>query len=114
MNLFNLRRFTDAIAREGSCYPEVVGFIDGTINAICRLVEPQRSVYNGHVRFHGLKYQGIVAPDEITVSLCGPFAGAIHDQRTLDSSDILEEMKEQLDCSEAEDPFYAIYDDPAC
>lgn len=113
MNLFNLRRFSDAITRKGSCYPEVVGFIDGTINAICRPVELQESVYNGHVRFHGLKYQGIVTPDGITVSLCGPFAGAIHDQRMLDSSDILEEMKEQLDCTEADGPFYAIYGDPA-
>lgn len=109
----NLRIFNDAIVSKGSCYEDVVGFIDGTLNAICRPGEYQESVYNGHVRQHGLKYQAIVCPDGITVSLCGPFAGAIHDQNMLDSSDILNEMKEQLDCRETDGKIYALYGDPA-
>ena len=110
---YNLRRFSEAIIQKGSPYTEVVGFIDGTLNAVCRPGENQGSVYNGHVRGHGLKYQAVVTPDGITVSLCGPFAGAIHDMNMLDSSDIISELDEILDCEDIGDKFYALYGDPA-
>ncbi|KAG2193020.1 hypothetical protein INT47_012145 [Mucor saturninus] len=75
--------------------------------------ENQGSLYNGHVRQHGLKYQAVVAPDGITVSLCGPFAVGIHDMNMLDSSDIVSELDEILDCEDIGDKFYALYGDPA-
>lgn len=113
MHPWNLRRFSAAVTAKGSCYEGVVGFIDGTLNPIARPIKLQETVYNGHVRQHGLKYQGIVTPDGMTVSLCGPFAGSIHDQNMLDSSSILEEMEQQLDCTGIGGVYYALYGDPA-
>ncbi|KAG2200946.1 hypothetical protein INT47_003181 [Mucor saturninus] len=110
---YNLRRSGEAIIQKGSPYIEVVGFIDGTLNAVCRPGENQGSLYNGHGRQHGLKYQAVVTPDGITVSLCGPFAGAIHDMNMLDSSDIVSELDEILNCEDIGDKFYALYGDPA-
>lgn len=110
---YNLKRFNEAIIQKGSPYSEVIGFIDGTLNAVCRPGENQEGLYNGHVKQHGLKYQGIVTPDGITVSLCGPFAGAIHDMNMLDSSDIVLEFEELLNCEDIGEKFYALYGDPA-
>jgi hypothetical protein len=97
LNSWNLHVFNAAIVAKGLCYREVVGLIDGTLNATYRPENAQEVVYNGHVRQHGLKYQSVVTPDGITISLCGPFAGSIHYQNMLDSSDIVEELKEDLD-----------------
>lgn len=63
LSSFNLRLFNNAIVAKGSCYDDVVGFIDGTLIAMCRPSDAQESVYNGHVRQHGLKYQAIVTPE---------------------------------------------------
>lgn len=113
LNSFNLRVFNDAIIEKGSPYRDVVGFIGGTINVICRPIEHQEVVYNGHIRAHGLKYQGIVCPDGITVSLAGPFVGAMHDQRMLDTSEILSCLENDLDCRSIGGKLYALYGDPA-
>lgn len=48
----------------------------------------------------------------MTVSLAGPFAGAIHDQNMFDQSGILANLHECLDFPEMEET-YAIYGDPA-
>ncbi len=113
MNSFNLRVFNDAINRKGSPYDEVVGFIDGIVNVIARPTELQESVYNGHYWAHALKYQEIVTPDGFTVSLCGSFAGTMHDLNILDSSNFIDEIKEQLDSNNIGGKFYVIYGDPA-
>ena len=39
------------------------GFVDGTVGPISRPNENQRVVYNGHKRFHGLKFQSVVIPN---------------------------------------------------
>ncbi|KAI8337800.1 hypothetical protein BD560DRAFT_339798 [Blakeslea trispora] len=55
----NLKRFNAAIIEKGSYFSDVVAFIDGTYNAICRPTENQEVCYNGHERNHCLKYQGM-------------------------------------------------------
>lgn len=109
----NWRRFNDAIIDKGTCYEEVVGFIDGTLEVICRLTEYQEVTYSGHIKDHAQKYQAIVCPDGITASLYGPFAGSMHDSGALHKSNILRQLNEQLDCRETDGIVYALYGDVA-
>lgn len=60
LHSFNLMRFNDAVRRKGSPYDQVVGFIDGSVHMIARPIENQETVYNGHYRRHGIKFQSIV------------------------------------------------------
>ncbi|KAG1374071.1 hypothetical protein G6F61_009644 [Rhizopus arrhizus] len=90
LSSFNLRLFNNAIVAKGSCYDDVVGFIDGTLIAMCRPSDAQESVYNGHVRQHGLKYQAIVIPEWK-----------------------YNELEVVLDCTNIDGKQYAIYGDPA-
>ncbi|KAG1513937.1 hypothetical protein G6F52_010043 [Rhizopus delemar] len=90
LSSFNLRLFNNAIVAKGSCYDDVVGFIDGTLIAMCRPSDAQESVYNGHVRQHGLKYQAIVTPEWK-----------------------YNELEVVLDCTNIGGKQYAIYGDPA-
>lgn len=55
------------------------GFIDGTARPICRPGENQQEFFSGHKRYHCVKYQSVVAPDGIIVSLFGAFPGRRHD-----------------------------------
>ncbi|KAG2193789.1 hypothetical protein INT47_009931 [Mucor saturninus] len=113
LHSFNLQRFAEATERKGSCFAGVIGFVDGTLNGVARPSEYPEILYNGHVRYHGLKYQGIVTHDGITVSLSGPFAGAMHDQAVMVSSGIMDDLRKCLDPRETGGELYAIYGDPA-
>ncbi|KAJ8909236.1 hypothetical protein NQ315_003287 [Exocentrus adspersus] len=53
-------------------------FIDGTARAICRPSEEQETYYSD-TDFHCVKYQSVVTPDGLTVSLMGVFEGRRHD-----------------------------------
>lgn len=115
-DLMSLLIFSHAVRSKGSPYHDIVGFIDGTLNATCGHGHKQSYVYNGHHKQHGIKWikwQSIVTPDGITVSLCGPFTGSMHVQRMLDESNILPELKELLDQRAGSGPLHAIYGDPA-
>ena len=35
-------------------------FVDGTLRRVCRPKEYQESIYSGHKKHHGLKYQGAI------------------------------------------------------
>lgn len=58
-----------------------------------------------------MKYQGIVTPDGITVSLCGPFGCAMDDQSTAVSSGIMDALRRCLDYRKCGRKLYAIYGD---
>ncbi|OBZ81146.1 hypothetical protein A0J61_10806, partial [Choanephora cucurbitarum] len=109
----NLQRFNAAIIEKGSSFLDVVGFIDGTCNAICRPSDNQEVCYNGHERNHCLKYQGVVTPDGITSSLLGPYPGAMHDQRMLEESELLDKLEEHFDQRHSGGKLYALYGDAA-
>lgn len=114
LHSFNLRNFNAAIVEKGSCYREVAAFIDGTLDAAYRPEEAQVAVKNGHgQQLDGLKYQTIVTPDGITVSLCGPFFGSIYDKNMIDSGNILTELEEELGRRSTGSQQYAIYGDAA-
>jgi len=105
-----LRRFADAIAGRGAALQNCIGFIDGTVRAICRPRREQRANYNGHHRVHALKYQSVVTPDGLIAHLSGPFVGRRHDARMLAESGLLEELQ-----AHANGPHgaYYLYGDPA-
>jgi AraC-like DNA-binding protein len=63
--------FSRAIERQGGG-DRVWGWIDGTINRICRPTDDQREYYSGYKKAHGYKYQAVMTPDGIMSSLAGP------------------------------------------
>ncbi|OAD73982.1 hypothetical protein PHYBLDRAFT_145446 [Phycomyces blakesleeanus NRRL 1555(-)] len=60
----NLVCFSQAIRRAGAPVEHCVGFIDCTFIRTARPRKFQQSVYSGHYRGHGLRYQAVVTPDE--------------------------------------------------
>ena len=68
----------NAIGAKGG-HRSVFGFLDGTVRKICRPTFGQRSMYNGHKRFHALKYQSLITPDGIIIHLSGANAANVHD-----------------------------------
>ena len=55
----NLRRYADAIHEKGAALSNCWGFVDGTVRPVCRPVQLQRQLYNGHKRIHSLKFQSV-------------------------------------------------------
>ena len=53
--------------------------VDGTFRAFCRPIWNQRTYYSGYKKKHGFKYQGIVTPDGLILSLKGPVEGKASD-----------------------------------
>ena len=107
-----LRQFANAVSAQGAPLPNCVGFIDGTLRAICRPTRHQRIVYNGHKRFHGLKFQSVVTPDGIVAHLFGPVVGRVHDARLFNESGLLPILEEHFNVPAPLGPFY-LYGDPA-
>lgn len=46
--------YADALASKGAALSKFFGFVDGTVQPICRPGEKQTIVYNGHKRVHTL------------------------------------------------------------
>ena len=67
----NLQLYAEAIARKGAPLQNCFGFVDGTVNAICRPGQMQRILYNGHKRVHGIKFQSVTLPTGIIANLYG-------------------------------------------
>ena len=68
----SLRTSGDAIHQKGAALNNCWGFIDGTVCPICRPLQNQRIVCNGHKRVHALKFQSIATPNGLTANLYGP------------------------------------------
>lgn len=69
-----LLRYCAAIRVKGGLYNRVFGFIDGTVYQLSRPSGNllwQRSLYNGHKRYHSLKWQGVCTPDGLIQFLQG-------------------------------------------
>lgn len=64
--------FAHAIHQRGAALSDSWGFVDGTVRLICRPGENQRIMYNGHKRVHGMKFQSVVAPNDLIANLYGP------------------------------------------
>ena len=90
----NLRSFADAVHEKGAPLNCVWGFIDGTLKACCRPSQHQRAVYNGHKRYHGLKYQSISTPTGMIAHLYGPIEGRRHDSAMLALSGLMNQLNQ--------------------
>ena len=67
-----LQTYADAVSAQGAPLNNCFGFIDGTVRPICRPVELQEVVYNGHKRVHALKFQSLTVPSGLIANLFGP------------------------------------------
>lgn len=87
------------------------GFVDGTFRGHRRPqdYEAQRSVYSGHKKAHGIKYQAVVTPDGLVSSLTGPWMGPVNDWAMWQRSGIESAIREVLKDHE---PLY-LFGDPA-
>ena len=72
LNAHSLQMYADAISNKGAVLENCFGFVDGTVRPICRPELNQRLVYNGHKRFHALKFQSVVMPNGLVANLYGP------------------------------------------
>lgn len=95
-----LLRYSAAIRAKGGLYRFVFGFIDGTVYQICRpsgVTSWQRSVYSGHKKYHGFKWQGINTPDGLIQFMHGPFCAPQHDTTVLRESKVIEYMMSEFE-----------------
>jgi hypothetical protein len=98
----------DAVARKGAPLDNCFGFIDGTVRPICRPSEDQRIVYNGHKRTHAIKFQSIISPCGLIISLYGPVEGRRHDITLYRHSNVEQKLRNLY-----EELGVCIYGDPA-
>ena len=75
----NAATFAERIQATGCPLANCFAFIDGTCRPCARPVRNQRIMYSGHKKVHGLKFQSVITPDGIIVSLFGPVEGRRHD-----------------------------------
>ena len=96
---------SQSLVNSGCPLSNCIGFIDGTCRQMCRPTRNQKYYYNGHKRFHYLKYQGVVAPNGIIIDLSGPAIGIRHDLRMMGESNIVSRLPDPL--------LWSVYGDPA-
>ena len=82
-----IRRYARALRSFGGSNI-IWGFIDGTWMGVARPTKEQRDYYSGYRHRHGIKFQGIMAPDGLICSLCGPYIGEINDNSMVTESGI--------------------------
>lgn len=103
----NSNAWKTAVFNAGSALTTCVGFIDGTTRAICRPKKHQKKLYNGHKRYHCIKFQAVTMPNGLIMDLAGPFIGIRHDCRMVLESGINNKLNYCLQETEV------IYGDPA-
>ena len=68
-----LHKYADTLTDFGAPTSSVSLFIDCTIRQMCRPGVFQGLVYTGYKKYHGMKFQGLVAPNGLLVHLDGPY-----------------------------------------
>ena len=103
--------YADRVSNKcGNLVTNVWGFIDGTLQKICRPVLLQKHMYSGHKRVHGIKFQSVVTPDGLIALLFGPINGNRHDSYMLRESGLLPQLHQLMPLNGV---FYSLYGDPA-
>jgi hypothetical protein len=87
-----MKKYADAISARGAPISSIFGFIDCTIRRICHPTWFQRQAYNGHKKFHSLKFQAVMLPNGIIGHLYGPFEGRWNDNYLLTESGLLDRL----------------------
>ena len=102
--------FAAALRNTGVALPNLIGFIDGKLQYVCRPGRYQHVLYSGHKRVHGIKFQGIVFPNGIQPFPYGPINGNRHDSFVLSSSGILDVLR---GCANRLGQVHALFGDSA-
>ncbi|KAF7317937.1 DDE Tnp4 domain-containing protein [Mycena kentingensis (nom. inval.)] len=114
-----MAKYAAAIADKGSPLPNIFGFIDCTIRRICHPTWHQQQAYNGHKKYHSLKYQALMLPNGIIGHLYGAIEGRRNDNFLLSDSALLEKLAmfafpEEVDeNTPVEESTFQIFGDPA-
>ncbi|KAG2190876.1 hypothetical protein INT47_004042, partial [Mucor saturninus] len=110
----NCEKFSRAISEKGAYYPNIVDFIDGTMQQTCRpkINEDQKALFNGWKHQHCIKFQAISTPDGITSSLSGPYVGRRNNRGMLNESQMLQRLQAHFGHISPEYE-YCIYGDEA-
>ena len=90
----NLEIYAEKIHRKGAALDNCWGFVDGTVQPVCRPGSNQRILYNGHKRVHAIKFQAVSAPNGLCAHLSGPFEGKKHDSSMLYDSGLLFQLQQ--------------------
>lgn len=56
-----------------------MGFTDETFLALYWFSKEQQNLWSGYKKKHGIKYQGILTPSGLVLSMAGPYLGKIND-----------------------------------
>ena len=95
LTLGKLNEYGDAIARKsGINHGDIkyIGMIDSTFRRCARPTEDQEGNYSGWKHAHGIKFQGVMAPNGIMMHLGGPYQAKMHDARILATSGLQKQL----------------------
>lgn len=107
----NLELFANIVHEKGAPLDNCWGFVDGTTRPVSRPGQHQRVLYNGHKRYHCIKFQSVVAPNGLVANLYGPVEGRRHDSGMLADSGLFNQLR-QHSFDRNNQPL-CIYGDPA-
>ena len=102
--------YSNIITTKFNAIQQIWGAIDGAFRASCRPTHNQKLLFSGHKRMHGQKFQSIVTPDGLIVSLWGPELGKSHDLTLLRESNIMNILQPHVIDN---DTIYFLYGDSA-
>lgn len=113
VNQRRVREYAASITRYNEAIIDVWAFIDGTHKNIARPrnKKVQSETYNGHDRTNQLRYQTILTPDGLAVSVHGPWVGIRNDIRMWRESEVEEELWPIV--NQMPDTIYMVYGDAA-
>lgn len=95
-DLPHMLTYCAAISKKNSPLPDIFDFIDGTFRPVCRPGEDQRTLYSGHYRLHGIKFQLIMIRNGLVSNLDGPWVGRRHDSGILAESGLRVTLREKI------------------
>jgi DDE superfamily endonuclease len=74
----------------------IFGFIDCTIQQMCRPVENQGLVNTGYKKYHGMKFQAVATPDRLITYLAGLSSTPQNDSGVLKENGLLGLMERHV------------------
>ena len=107
----HLEHFAKMVYHKGTPLDRCWGFVDGIVRTISRPGMHQRVLYNDHKKYHALRFQPVVAPNNLIANLYGPVEGTRHDSGILIDSGLLNQLQ-QYSFGQNQRPLF-IYGDPA-
>ena len=70
--------YAEKVTAKGAAINNIWGFVDGTLQHVCRPGQDQREYFSGHKQKHALKFQHIMLPNGLVAHSFGPFQGRRH------------------------------------